>query len=143
MVMESEILEHQSVTALLRQLSASGTSYRMIAQRAIDPITCKKLDHRYIAYIARGRLITSPSPPRLRALAAGVGVDAEELKRLAAAQWPGYHVHVEHPRDEQWVLWTTVRQLRDEDRQAVRILAEGLLARHEGSTQRGEVPEGG
>ena len=133
---DEQMLEDKPVTALLRAFSEHGISYGKIAEKAIDPVTGEQLDRRYLADIGRGRLVSSPPPARLRALAAGIGISEEEIKRLAAAQWLEYQLHVEHPSDELWLLWTKVQQLDDGDREAVRILVEGLLEHRLGPQKR-------
>lgn len=112
------------VSELLRA-AARNSSFRKLATKAIDPETGEQLTHHYLNDIARGQLLTAPPPSRLRAIATCLGEDPDTIKQLAAAQWLDYHVHTE-TRDGGWRLWTTVRQLSDEDQKTVRLLVERL-----------------
>lgn len=126
-----EAAEEAPVTALIRTVaSAAGRSYRKIAAEAVDPVTGEQLDYRYINDIARGKVASAPSPARVRALAAGLGVDVDDLKQLAAVQWLDVRIETRHPREGEIQLWSTVRQLSEEDLEAVQMLAQSLLERH-------------
>jgi hypothetical protein len=121
--------DRKPLSTLLRQVSLSGRSYRKIAEDAIDPVTGEQLDHRYLNDIVRGKIVSCPPPARLRALAAGLHVGIDDLKRLAAIQYLEYDVRVYEGRDGELQLWTTARQLSAEDLDTVRRLASSLLER--------------
>lgn len=117
------------MTTLVAKI-AEQRSYRKIAAEAIDPITGEQLSFHYLNDLGRGRVASSPSPARLRALAAGLHVPEDDLKQLAALQWLGYDITTVQVREGEVELWATVRQLNADDLATMRAVADGLLARH-------------
>ncbi|WP_283135341.1 hypothetical protein [Rhizohabitans arisaemae] len=115
-----------ALSNLVREACLGGVSYRQLAESSVDEETGTRLDFRWINALAHDRLANAPTPARLRALAKGLSMPVEELKRLAAIQWLDYHVTVDIAEAGEWVLWT---QLNEEDLAAVRILVEGLASR--------------
>ncbi|MGW4426083.1 helix-turn-helix domain-containing protein [Streptosporangium sp. NPDC004631] len=78
----------------------SGLSKNAFAQMCVDPQDpTRSIYNQWLDQLmtARGPL---PEPWRLRALAAGIGVDVEDLKRLAAAQWLDYKVEEAYAGDD-------------------------------------------
>jgi hypothetical protein len=123
------------LSELLRAAAdAPGSSYAKLAARAVDPETGEQLTRHYLNDITRGRQVTAPPPAKLRAIASCLGEDPDTIKRLAAAQWLDYHVHTE-TREGGWRLWTSVRELSEEDQETVRLLAERLVRSRRGEDQ--------
>lgn len=66
---------------------ASGTSYKQLAESATDPETGKVASHSFLNDLANGNVNRIPEPKNLRAIAAGLGVPYERVRKAAIAQW--------------------------------------------------------
>ncbi|WP_219466925.1 hypothetical protein [Nonomuraea rhizosphaerae] len=115
--------------AIRDYLAEHGESERALARRAIDPETQFALQHGWINQLAMGRVSRAPELWRLRALAAGMGVQLSVLAELAAAQWLGVDVARVMAKDGSWVAVSVPEGLSAEGRDRfVRMVEE--WARH-------------
>ncbi|MGV9536600.1 hypothetical protein ACWEU6_36125 [Streptosporangium sandarakinum] len=111
-------------------MERTGTTNLALARRSVDPDTGEELLPQWIRHLAENRVPRSPELWRYRALAAGMGVDVEKIKRLAAAQWIG--VELAEVDQGEWITVPMPPELSEEDRQVVletAITAARSLAR--------------
>lgn len=118
-------------------LARTGESARGLARRSRDPVTTISLRHGWINEIVNGERELPPDLPRLRALAAGMGVPVEVVAELAAAQWLGVDVAQVAPGGdggETRVTVTVPPGLTPEERARFVRVAEDL-AKHFGESK--------
>ncbi|MBB1252876.1 hypothetical protein H3146_05780 [Streptomyces sp. OF3] len=77
-----------ALTALVRGVNAAGTSFQAMADRA--KAAGLPLSKPYFQKLATGAVTTSPTEPRLRAIAAGTGRPLRVVQEAAALQYLGY-----------------------------------------------------
>lgn len=75
------------LSALVRQANDDGESFQHLADRAVDPETGETLSKPYFQKLARNRVTTTPTPARLRAIAAALRTPLSVVQRAAAAQY--------------------------------------------------------
>lgn len=75
------------LSALVRQANDAGESFQQLADRAADPETGETLSKPYFQKLARNRVTTTPTPARLRAIAAALRTPLSVVQRAAAAQY--------------------------------------------------------
>lgn len=120
----------QLSTYVREWMERTGTTNLALARRSVDPDTGEELLPQWIRHLAENRVPRSPELWRYRALAAGMGVDVEKIKRLAAAQWIG--VELAEVDQGEWITVPMPPELSEEDRQVVletAITAARSLAR--------------
>lgn len=110
-------------------LEKTGESERGLARRARDPETGIGVSHGWIGDIVDGSMDRAPDLRRLRALAAGMGVDVGVLTRLAAAQWLGIPVEEVQTPEGDVVIVTVPPGLSQEERKKFRRMVEEM-AKH-------------
>ncbi len=137
--------EHRSGTGaklstyVREYMERTGVKNLALARRSIDPESGQELLPQWIKHLVENRIPRAPEPWRYRALAAGMGVDVERIKMLAADQWVGTHLTdggdlVELGGGE----WATFRALSETDRQIVRETALALARRLAAEGRNGE-----
>lgn len=109
-------------------LAATGDSERALAARCKDPDTGLKVLHGWINTLVNGDMSRAPEMWRLRALAAGMGVPARVLARLAAAQWLDVEVTEHALSEESSVIVSVPGDLTEDERRKLVRMAE-ILAR--------------
>ncbi|TQS29159.1 hypothetical protein [Microbispora sp. KK1-11] len=100
-----------------------GISYITLASRCEDPITGQSLTDQWIRDVASGRLKRTPDLWRLRALAAGMGVDLDVVRALAIEQYLDYEVATVQTGDTEWVTVSVPASLTEEERRRVAEMA--------------------
>ncbi|MGW3346758.1 hypothetical protein ACWDA3_25895 [Nonomuraea rubra] len=119
-----------SLSTFIRDyLAERDESERALARRAIDPETGFTLQHGWINQLVMGRVSRAPELWRLRALAVAMGVPAEMLAELAAAQWLGVDVARVRTGGGDWVAVSVPPGLSPEERERFVRMAEDI-ARH-------------
>lgn len=98
-----------------------------LARRCVDPETGQELLPQWIKHLTEDRVPRSPETWRYRALAAGMGVDVETIKRLAAAQWIG--VELVEGDEGEWITVERPPGLSDSDLEIVKENARDLARR--------------
>lgn len=112
-----------------KHLDETGLSLRDFAEKCRDPQSDRALVYSWIDSLVHGRMTRAPEMWRLRALAAGMGVPAQWLAELSAAQWLGVDVAEVEAGERSWVAVTVPPGLTPEAR-ARFIRAAEDLARH-------------
>lgn len=72
---------------MIQKERARGTTYRQLAERAVDPTTGTHASYSLINNIVLGKADRMPQPEHLRAIAAGLDIPYEEVRQAAFAQW--------------------------------------------------------
>lgn len=105
--------------------AVANSSFERLAERAVDPETGKIASRPYLNDLANGKVKRIPEPPHLRAIAAGLGVSYERVRRAAIAQWlPGTDPEVPADIDlREWARWTP------EDRELIQLAVRTANAR--------------
>ncbi|WP_068924937.1 hypothetical protein [Planobispora rosea] len=122
--------EHRSGTGQLGNyvrefMERTGDTPYTLSRRSRDPETGQELLPQWIKHLTEGRIPRSPEQWRYRALAAGMDVGVEKIRRLAAAQWIGVEL-VEAGQGE-WI--TLPPGLSEEGRRIVIETAQSLARR--------------
>lgn len=113
-------------------MDRTGVSNLSLARRSRDPETGEELLPQWIKHLVENRVPRSPEPWRYRALAAGMGVEVDLIRRLAAAQWIGVEL-IDTDKGE-WVTVEIPPGLSDSDRQIVIETARSLAHRLAGES---------
>jgi hypothetical protein len=108
-------------------MERTGIKNLSLARRSIDPVSGEELRPQWIKYLVEDRIPRSPEQWRYRALAAGMGVDVEVIRRLAAAQWIG--VELVDAGGGEWITVEMPPGLTEDDRRIVRETAISLARR--------------
>lgn len=133
--------EHRSGTGarlstyVREYMERTGVSNLALARRSVDPETGDELLPQWIKHLIENRIPRSPEQWRYRALAAGMGADVDEIRRLAAAQWIG--VELAETDAGEWITLEVPTGLTDADRRIVRETAISLARRLAGSPDPG------
>ncbi|WP_433415092.1 hypothetical protein ACQP1V_36410 [Microtetraspora malaysiensis] len=101
-------------------------SYKALAARSEDPVTGQQVTDQWIRDVASGRLRRTPDLWRLRALAAGLGVDLDEIRARAIQQYLDYEVATVQTGDAEWVTVSVPPSLTPEERRRVAEMASEI-----------------
>lgn len=104
----------------------SGLSKIRFVQACVDPLDpTRAIYSQWLDQLMTGRG-PLPEPWRLRALAAGIGVDVEKLKRLAAAQWLELDYEVEEAEGGSGdvIMIPVKKRVSEATRRRIRRMAE-------------------
>ncbi len=107
-------------------MERTGVSANEFAQRCIDPENpARPVYPQWLKTLRSGRMESAPELWRLRALAVGLGVDLDLLKRLTASQWLELNYDVEEVPAGRDILMIPVRaDLPEARRRRIRKMAE-------------------
>lgn len=119
-----------------------GLSYESLGKLCVDPKSGTRVGGSWLHRLETGLPVRPPSPPKLHAIAAGLGLESDVVQAAASAQF----VHGEgratyiYPREGVRLLVSETADLGDDDIDLLVELAK-TLARKAREREHGRIPE--